>query len=1195
MAFPRTRPRRFQPRLLVGRGTRATETFLLDEIDRLLAEAESDPGLLARPVRVVVPSRSLRLHLGTAVARHRGRSAAGLLIQTHYHLALEVIERAGETLRPGRWLAELLPERRAREQTVLARPLEELVDGFAAVVATVRDLLDARFEPALFEGIDEALETDGAAVATRRQVARARALLEVASQTHREIEGSGLGSTARLLTRAAELLEARGEALLPSRGVLLHGYADATGVVTDLLQALQRRLGAWVLLDRPPDPAETAAAVRHRTGVPRAGGRFGERFVERLSQAATPEPIPAASPEISPATALRPEIEVFTAHGAEGEVREVAERIAALVDRTRPEGIAVVARDPAPYRREIRRRFLLLGLPFSALGEGGAPTPDERRARALLDLLRRGDRTPTERWIEALERLPRGDGKTLGGRALMDLRLGLAALGAGRLGDVARLDVTDLLGDRSSLPLPVRQGIRGVEPALAEDGPQDPDDRDDDPGSDQEATPVRLLRRTLGRSVLDAAVTAARRLGTTLDRWPDKATPGDHRQRLHRLVVEELGWRLDRSDGSSPSPLLDALATLDGEAPERFELGFDEVQRLLARILDARPGSPLGGRGGGVQVLSVTEARGRTFDHLFLLGCNRGVFPRPIREDPLLPDELRLVLQRVLPDMPIKTRGFDEERFLFAQLLSSSPRVTISWQHLDDTGAQRPPSPLVERLRLSPQGENGKRDEGSREEPPRAQPAWALPARSTVLRPAADAATLVALHGPRTAFRALFPQAVRSSAQAGSVSPERLTAARLAVLDEVDPDRSTQEGRAAAARLGPFFGFVGDLTEDGTGDALPDPRHRDLWVTTVERLAGCPWQVFLTRLLGLEPTPDPLAALPGIDPLLLGRVVHSTLEELVGFPKDHPARRGAIEELRRRSPVRPPWPDDEELDELLSASAREVLREEGLALPGLTRALARAARPYLDAAREEDWAAGPPAVVGVETVGEVPVRGTDDRERLLRFRADRVDRERRGPGATGDDTLVLTDYKTGRPPRGSGGNEGKQEPTRRRYLLKDVRAGTRLQAVAYALAGGAGEAVTGGGAVGRYLFLRPDTEFRDRAVGPGDKDFQEVFVAAFHDAVRAGLGVWDAGAFFPRVVDPLGEEEPVRCSWCPVAEACVRGDSGARLRLVERSRRQGLRSGDPAEAALLALWWLGQEPPFPASDSTSDADREEGS
>jgi hypothetical protein len=1205
MTFLRTRPRRFQPRLLVGRGTRATEAFLLDELDRLLAEAEADPTLLGRPVRVVVPSRSLRLHLGSAVARHRGRSAAGLLIQTHYHLALEAIERAAEPLRPGRWLAELLPERRAREHPALARPLEGLVDGFAAVVATVRDLLDARFEPALFEGIDEALETDGPTVATSRQVARALALLEVARETFHEIETTGLGSTARLLTRAAELLEARGEALVPARAVLLYGYADATGVVTDLIQALQRRFGAWVLIDRPPDPAAASTDAEPEAAAPLRPGRFGQRFEERLGQAASPEPIPQP-------TSLRraepvPRVEVFTAHGVEGEVREVAQRIAALVDRTRPEGIAVVARDPAPYRREIRRRFELLGLPFSALGEGGSPTPERRRARALMDLLRRGGRTPTERWLEALERLAGSDDETFGRLALLDLRLGLAAVGAGRLGDVADLDVAKLLGDRSFLPLPVHQGLRRRDVGSGSDAPGDSEESSEgeanemgNAGGDGQADEVRPLRRTLDRKALEAAVTAARRLVAVLDRWPPGASVDEHRQRLHRLMIRELGWRLDgdpeptgnttaRAPTAAAFPLLDALATLDAEAPAGFELGFDELQRLLARILDARPGSPLGGRGGGVQVLSVTEARGRTFDHLFLLGCNRGVFPRPIREDPLLPDELRQVLQRVLPDMPIKTAGFDEERHLFAQLLSASARVTLSWQHLDDTGAPRPPSPLVERLRLS--SEQPEQGESVWAEPPTAEPAWALPTRPGVVRPAVEAATLVALHGPRSAFRAVFPHALRSLAKSmparptsepsPSVAPERLGAARLAVLEEVDPDRSTPEGRAAAARLGPFFGFV------GVGS-----RHRDLWITTVERLAGCPWQVFLTRLLGLEPTPDPLAALPGIDPLLLGRTVHRALEDLVGLPSAAVDTREAtdavtdtwIEDLRRRSPVRPSWPDAEELDRLSTAAAREVLDEEGLALPGLTRALARAAQPYLDGAREQDWSHGPPAVVGVETVGGVKVETPDGGSRFLRFRADRVDREAGDPGGSEEETLVLTDYKTGRPP-GRGTNEGKREDTRRRYFLEEVRAGTRLQAVAYALAAADGGTVS----IGRYLFLRPDTEFRDRAVGPGDPDFYEGFLPAFHDAVGSSLGVWAVGAFFPRVVDPQGQQEPARCSWCPVAEACVRGDSGARLRIADCALRRGRSSDDPAEAALLALWWLGEKPPSP----TADGDREE--
>jgi len=1201
MALPRFQPRRFQPRVLLGPGTRATEGFLLAEIDRLLAEAEQNPSLLGRPVRIVVPSRSLRLHLASAVMRHRGRATAGLLIQTHFHLALEVIERGGEPHKTGRWLSELVPERRARHQPALARPLEALADGFAAVLPTVRDLLDARFESAHLEALDEALEQDGPQVATLRQVARARALLEVAAETFDEIESCGLSTPARLLTRAADLLEARGEALLPARAVLLHGYADATGVVTDLVQALQRRFGAWVLLDRPVDPATPDGGYRSGT---ESGpeGRFGEAFVERLTQTASPE----RTPKPRDGFPMAPEIELFAAQGTAGEVREVARRLTAeLENGTRPESLAVVARDLSPYRREIRRRFGLLGLPFSALGEGGAPTPEERRTRAVLDLLRRAGRAPTERWIEALERLPASDGRSHSGTTLMDLRLGLAALGAGRLEDVQGLDLDTALGRRDFLPLPVRQGIRRETPETdggpdgdAEDGGED--DRDDENGEDDEngdresaegAAPsrTRVLRRTLDRQVLEAAITAVRRLLSVLDHWPDDATPGEHRERLETLLHRELGWRQApaprRGEESPPRLLHEALRQLDEEAPSGFELDFGELHRLLGRILDASPGSRLGGRGGGVQVLTVTEARGRTFGHLYLLGCNRGVFPRPIREDPLLPDELRRVLRvrtQVLPDLPIKDIGFDEERYLFAQLLSASPRVTLAWQHLDDTGALRPPSPLVERLGLELPAEIVGRDGASTHAVPPDEPL-----------PAAEAAIRVALEGTRRRFREIFPvatAAVLGDRALSPIPPERLAAARLAVLDEQDPDLSTPEGRAAAHRLGPFFGFVGPL-EDGLGEGSEgDPRQRELWVTTMERLAGCPWQVFLTKLLGLEPTPDPLTALPGIDPLLLGRVVHQALEDLVTLPGGRTLASDRREPLtlaalRGRSPVRTPWPDDGSLEDLLAAAAHTVLLEEGLALPGLTRALARAARPYLDAAREADWSPTAPAVLGVETLGNVSIlhrSGVEAIGRRLRFRADRVDLDP-GTGA-----LILTDYKTGRPPRNNG-NEGKKEETRRGYLLRDVRAGTRLQAVAYALAGTAwGEGMP---AMGRYLFLRPDTEFRDRTVGPWDGDFEEGFAPAFRDAVEAGLEVWDAGSFFPRVVDPQGDLEPKRCSWCPVAEACVRGDSGARLRLADRAQRRGLAGSDPAETAQLALWWLGQEPPSssrPSSEPPSE-------
>src|SRR6185295_13636737 len=154
----------------------------------------------------------------------------------------------------------------------------------------------------------------------------------------------------------------------------------------------------------------------------------------------------------------------------------------------------------------------------------------------------------------------------------------------------------------------------------------------------------------------------------------------------------------------------------------------------------------LGGAGGGVQVLSVIEARGRTFERLFVLGLARDAFPRTVREDPLLPDTLRTVLggrtgEGVLPDLPLKARGFDEERHLFAQLLSAAPEVTLSWPAADAEDRPLARSPLLDRL--AP---------GAAESAPERAPAlWAQPAADDPApRPAFERAVLAGLYGARS-------------------------------------------------------------------------------------------------------------------------------------------------------------------------------------------------------------------------------------------------------------------------------------------------------------------------------------------------------------------------------------------------------------------------------------------------------------
>ncbi len=1112
-------------RLLAGSGALATEAVLFAEIDELLAATARDPGLLARPVRIVVPSKSLRLHVASAFARHRGRGTAGLIVQTLHALALEILENAGEPVGSvGGALFEILARRAARAQPALFRGLEDLIEGYGAAAATIRDLLDAGLDPAHAEAVDELLAAEGKAVATSMDLERARALVRAAAAAQAELERLGVGRIADLLRRATQVLFSSSGAL-SARAVIVHGFADATGLATDLIEALVRTSDATVLVDRPPDPSfQRIGESSDGAGEVRLEHAFSDRWAERIALATGPmvprgrEPVP-------------PRREAFTAAGTDGEVRESAVRLRALLDGgAAPERLAMVARDLSPYRFAVRRHFERLGVPYSGLAATGGKTPMGRRLAALEDLLRRGGDTPVSRWLDAAIRLPSA------GRPGFELRLAFAALGAGRLRDAAEIEISGLLDSWGKYSLPIRQGF-----AAGTDRDPEPEGADDGEGLNLQASAdveaanlekagiVRAPRRRISGKRLAAAIAAARRAAEKLASWPAAAPAEVHLQRLRSLLSGDLGWGggTTSADGAVGEDEVGhayaALEALARDLPDDFPLTTEEFRTLVAEAFSRLGLGKFGGNGGGVQVLSVTEARGRTFDHLFLLGLTRDSFPRPVREDPLLPDGLRRVLRRLLPDLAEKRASFDEERHLFAQLLAAAPQVTLSWQSADDDGRPRAASPLVERIVFEAGGVA--RAPGVFSAPDPTLPTG--PRSAALLRPAWEHATLAALHGPRASFAEILPAALGEMlSEVGILRPAETARARLAALAELDPDLRTPEGRAANHRLGPWFGFVGALDADPRSTEL-DPRRREIAVTHLERLDGCPWQFFLSRLLAIEPTPDPLQALPGLDARLLGNLIHAVLDRL--------AKEGAPGE----------WPTDEEIEPILRDEAAKMVALEGIALVGLSRALAERARPYLAAAREpwQNQLQATEVTGGVEVAD--PVTGS---LRTLRFRADREDR-------LADGSSLFTDWKTGRPL-----SLKKREETRRADLIGKIGSGALLQAVAYRRSGGPG-------AIGRYYYLKPEIEVREFVVEQ-DPEID----AAFDRAVSAGLAAHAAGSFFPRVVDSAGQKEPRRCEYCEVAEACLRGDSGARRRLFEWSTRG--EAEDPAGQALLGVWDL---------------------
>ena len=1095
-------------RVRIARGPREAERALLTEIDGLLALDGENLEALSAPVLVVVPSTSLRRHVLERVLAQRSNDAVlGLDCRTHLGLAATLVERAGEgdgepaAALQGFDFFALFARRLARREKVLADSLDHLTDGYGAVLAAVRDLIDAGFDPALGEGLEEALTSDGPAVAAKAEIERARALLRVAAGTQQELETWSLGRSSDLLARAA--LAARQRPLV-ARRVLIHGFNDATGLTIDFLLALLQAYGGTLYLDHPPDPADRGRAD--------PGLAFSRHFRERIAAAVPEVETIADADELEP-----PRIDMVRALGAEAETREVARCIRRLIaDGAVPERIGVVVRRLEDYASPLRTQFSRLAVPFSADQPAGPFEPRAAPLHAVLQLLREGKRLPIERWLDAAAL---AQGWVTGA----DLLLALHTLGAGRLGEAADLDLARV-EERGGLPLAAGRGLEA---------------RDDDPGG------YRSSPRWAGAELLERAVTLAGRTCDEVDGWPARATAAEHGRRLDTLLTKALGWDDRKPPWTEPGAELRRVITT---LPPELELDFDELQLVLGRELADYGRGELGGVGGGVRVLDVTAARSLTFDHLFVLGLNRGTFPRQVREDPVLPDTLRQVIGRsgfgVLPDLPIKRNGFYEERYLFAQLLSSSPRITLSWQEVDDQQKNlRAVSPLVERLRLA-SAAKGKEVEIATARPvfsPDPEGGEPSPAR-----PAWEAAVLTGLTGDRAAFGRVLEIAL--SGDGGKSKEIDPAAARVHALDAADPPAGATQ---PLDELGPWLGTVGEIGER-------DPRPRDdLFVTLLEKLARCPWKVFLERVLRVERLPDPLEAVPGVNPRLIGLLVHDTLEAIVARALGESGQPEWTEALESEG-VTIPWPDREALDEILQRCARALVVEHDLGLPGLDRALALATAPHLDNARRLDWPEDHSRwpVIATEIAGFFDLPPTAGGGRRIRFRADRLDRTDRG--------FSITDYKTGRwaPPGSATATAGER-------LLDGVRGGEWLQAAAYALAGGDRPSR------GRYLYLSPlytDDAGREFSVHSGQAAMVEHLVRAA-DAV---LGLWDRGLLFPRLVD-LKDKEPKLCSFCDVSDACVRGDSGARRRLtgqIEAWHRAGDDAEPPAAKTVVAAWEL---------------------
>jgi len=1098
-------------RILVAPDSHAAERALVAELSRL---ADADP--LARKT-VVVPSHSLRVAL---LARLAGLRPAwlGLEVVTLRGLARAILERAGSEHHSGDALLPLVVERLARRERALAKHLETLVDGFAGAQGAVRDLLDAGFGEQHLEAALERLEEE------RNQLGgdaldRAAALCRIAAASRAELSALGLTVDADLYAEAAELLASQPDRTLPASAICLHGFADATGVATDLLAEVVRQRPTLAVLLEPWE----------LDGESRGTWRFGRRLSERLQGAAGIERL-----DLPPSPAR---LTCFTAADPAREMSAAVGRLARLLAQEtaageRAEDLAIVVRDPAPYRAHLAREIDRQALPAS--GSDGPPTPLGRRARGLLELVERQDEASLGlAFAVAGDFLARGSGARP-----WELRLAALALGVRRLGAFVELSI-----ELDPVPLPVNDRFVALASGSAELRAAD----EDDP---EAAGRLSLRSRTVAREALRRAQRQAAALLTRLATFARRQPLAAAMAGITGLVETVVELEDERTALELP---LAGLKEAASPGSASFEITAAEAALLVREAWQDVGAAPLGGQGGGVALLSVTEARGRTFRRIVLAGLARDRFPRAVRADPFLPDGLRLRLRDLLPDLPVKREGHDEERFLFAQLLGAAPEIDLFTPKTDEEGKPLSASSFLDELRRAGRIEA------------------ALPAPEPERLSALDAACRTALAGEPAPLGAALEAAYREGADRFSVGERppgapgadalpgavrgddtagRWTASHLALLAEVGADPSAPR----AAALGPFFGFVGGrvgapstttakttLPAAATGASQLDPRRISPAVTTLQGVAGCGWRTFLGKVLRLA---APLAGedeIPQLPSRLTGTVVHAVLERMAP-----PALRDlrTLDAAMAHADVDVRWPEATLLHQLIATAAREALTEEGLDPELFALPLELAAAQALAVVEDCDWAGGSRRLLGLEVGGEAELDLPSGARRLT-FRADRI--ERMG------EALVLTDYKTGK----TVVSAAAKADTRERHLEQALAEGEWLQLPAYARARAAQPVE------GRLLFLGEDLadECRDvRLEAPAAGSLAE---AREHRVWQTLFDAWESGSFLPRLLDQTLEESFEGCAYCEVRAACVQGDTGARLRL-ERWARARLEGAPPA-------------------------------
>jgi RecB family exonuclease len=426
--------------------------------------------------------------------------------------------------------------------------------------------------------------------------------------------------------------------------------------------------------------------------------------------------------------------------------------------------------------------------------------------------------------------------------------------------------------------------------------------------------------------------------------------------------------------------LLDELQPLSDTGP----VGLSDVLMTLEPQLLLMRGEVAGSRYGCVFAGGIEEARGMSFDTVFVPGLNEGIFPRSTVEDPLLLDSLRGRL-----GLPC---GQDDNHLLRLAAVCAANRLVLSYSRLDlFTGRPRIPSFYVF-------------------EAARAAHGTALDVSKLESAARAAVETRIGWPAPRSASDAIddieYDLAALQPMMADVASNRGGAAYLTRVNDHLIRSLRTRwrrwhsEWSAADGLVGLDIEALQILEEHRVSRRAYSP-------SALQLFAVCPYRFALRAIHGLAPAEHP-APLVRPDPLLRGELYHRAQFELLRSLESS----GALGLLSEKLPDA--WA---QLDVVLNRVARSYAEDYAPSVPriwwtfiesvradlrGWLTYLATSGRDWMPAFFELSFGIGqkdghdPASVREAVTIGDYKLRGSIDMV------------ERHTSGA-----LRVTDHKTG--------------------------------------------------------------------------------------------------------------------------------------------------------------------------------------